>query len=113
MAHRQVEAKVNAYVDEGIAPLVEALSSISGLVTIESCQRSVEGQAFVYFVYGETWQELGEMAERLSSALRPLDLCCGYSVTVEWFGSNDQPRAQLLTKPEHVAEVAAAIQDVA
>ena len=113
MSHTQVPVKVNALADEEIAPLVEALSAIGGLVTIESCQSSAEGQAFVYFAYGQTWQELGEMADRLASMLRPLELCCGYSVMIEWFGSNDQPRAQLLTKPEHVAEIAAAIQSAA
>ncbi len=108
MSHKQVEVKVNAPVDEGIAPLVEALSSIDGLITIESCQGGKE-EAFVDFLYGETWQELGAVAERLASMLRPLDLCCGYSVIIEWFGSNDRPRGRLLTQPEHVAEIANAV----
>lgn len=52
--------KVNAPVDEGIGPLVSALSKIDGLETIESCQGIPENQkAFVLFRFGE-WQQCGK-----------------------------------------------------
>ena len=36
--HKQVLVKVNTLVDEGIAPLVEALSAWEEIRTFESCQ---------------------------------------------------------------------------
>jgi hypothetical protein len=60
MDHRHVIVRVNAPVDEGIAPLVVALSEISGLVTMESCQGH-DGQqdAFVVFHMGD-WRTCGK-----------------------------------------------------
>ncbi len=58
--HREVPVKVNAWVDEGIADLVSALSELDGLVTLESCQGDVgEREAFVIFQYGD-WLQCGE-----------------------------------------------------
>jgi hypothetical protein len=50
--HKQVLAKVNAYVDEGIKKLVEVLNTFDGVCTTESCQGSKGQMAFVYFQYG-------------------------------------------------------------
>jgi hypothetical protein len=36
--HREVLMKVNAYVDERIAPLVQLLNSINGMMTWDSCE---------------------------------------------------------------------------
>jgi hypothetical protein len=47
--HREVPIKVNAWVDEGIADLVRALSDVPGLVTMESCQGGDGQDAFVIF----------------------------------------------------------------
>jgi len=59
--HREVPVKVNAWVDEGIADLVSALSEIDGLITLESCQGDAgEREAFVIFRYGD-WQQCGEL----------------------------------------------------
>ena len=110
-AHKEVQVKVNAFVDEGVAPLVVALNSIDGVVSLDSCERdAIAGEASVYFQYGVTWQDLANLVEALSRALRGLNLCCGFLVSLEWLGSNDRPRAHLSVKPEHVADVAAAIR---
>ena len=109
--HKEILVKVNAFVDEGVAPLVVALNSISGVVSLDSCERdAITGEASVYFQYGTRWQDLANLVEALSRALRSLNLCCGFSVSLEWFGSNDRPRAHLSVMPEHVADVAAAIR---
>src|SRR6266851_5913445 len=117
--HRQVFVKVNAPVDEGIAALVEALNQFDGIITLDSCQRGREG-AYVYFTFGvylctqdADWRQLAEFVERLSADLRDLNLCCGYSLRLEWFGSNEQPRAQLVLNPEYVAAVATKIREAA
>jgi len=110
-AHKEILVKVNAFVDEGVAPLVLALNSIDGVVSLDSCEHdAISGEASVYFQYGATWQDLANLVEALSRALRGLNLCCGFSVSLEWLGSNDRPRAHLSVKPEHVADVAAAIR---
>lgn len=58
MSHRQIGIKVNAFVDEGVAPLVAALSSFSELETLESCQRDGDGP-WVCFRFGENgWEGL-------------------------------------------------------
>jgi hypothetical protein len=44
-AHRQVLVKINALVDDGIAPLIKALNQIPWVYTLSSCQ----GGAFVTF----------------------------------------------------------------
>ena len=73
--HRKVLVKVNAWVDEGIADLVSALSEIEGLATLESCQGDIGSRdAFVIFRYGN-WQKCGEllfgrMLPRMSPDLR-------------------------------------------
>lgn len=62
--HKQVWAKVNAHVDEGIAELIAALSAFPKLQTIESCQGGYprsdadkEGApAVVFFHYGQHHQ---------------------------------------------------------
>jgi len=108
--HEQVVVKVNAQVDKGIAPLVEALNGFDGVITLDSCERGVTGASYVFFLYGSGWRELGRFPDWLSVRLRALDLCCGYSLRLEWFGSNEQPRAQLVLQPEYIDALAAAIR---
>jgi hypothetical protein len=57
--HRQVWAKVNAQVDEGIAEVVCLLNSIPDLQTLDSCQGTPLGvkPAHVYFYYGD-WKNI-------------------------------------------------------
>jgi len=57
---RMVPVKINAWVDEGIAELVAALSRVKGLETLESCQGDAERDAFVIFRYGD-WRKCGEL----------------------------------------------------
>jgi hypothetical protein len=109
--HKEVQVKVNAFVDEYVAPLVIALNSIDGLVTLDSCEEDAgTGEASVYFTYGSGWQEMGNLIEVLARLIRGLNLCCGFSLCLEWFGSNDQPRAHLSLRREHVADVARVIR---
>ena len=50
--HKQVPAKVTAYVDAGIKELVELLNAIPNICTIESCEGSDKHWAFVSLDYG-------------------------------------------------------------
>ena len=56
--HKEVPVKVNALVDEGVADLVEALSEVPELVTLESCQGGSGQDAYVFFRLGD-WAQCG------------------------------------------------------
>jgi len=107
--HRQVVVKVNAECDEGIAQLVLALNEIDGLITLDSCQQGVMGEAYVFFTYGKTWQALAGFLQTMSSELSELHLDFGYTLRIEWFGSNEWPRAQIVVLPEYVTTLAESI----
>jgi hypothetical protein len=70
--HREIPVKVNALVDEGVAPLVEALSEIDDLITIESCQGD-RGQQDAYVIFRmHDWRAVGEfLFGRLLPVLPP------------------------------------------
>jgi hypothetical protein len=51
--HKQVPAKVSAYVDEGIKNLAELLNTFSRISTFESCEGRKGKLAHVYMNYGE------------------------------------------------------------
>lgn len=80
--------KVNAPVDEGVAPLVSALSDVTGLVTLESCQgEPSKRDAFVIFRLG-SWIECGEfLFGRLLPAMSP-DLRAGVSLRLEAYDTD-------------------------
>ena len=56
-SHKQVWAKVNVPVDNGVAELIKALSAFERLQTIESCEGSNQAAAWVSFVYGNYWED--------------------------------------------------------
>ena len=110
--HKQVYLKVNAECDEGIAPLVAALNAIDGVITVDSCENDVWG-ACVFFTFGRDWRDLACLLQELSSLMSTLQIPCGYSLQMQWLGSNCKPRAQLLMEPEHVVYIADGIQRIA
>lgn len=79
--HKQVSVKVNAFVDETFAPLVEALSQIPYLITEFSCEdnRSElevrEGhiaRAYIIFHAREKfgkWMNLGELCNKIAESI--------------------------------------------
>ena len=79
--HKEVCIKVNAYVDEKIAPVIESLSKIQDVITEFSCEDNrseVEINAGyiprAYIVFHakkkyENWRELSEICNTLSKAI--------------------------------------------
>jgi hypothetical protein len=58
--HKQTWVKVNAPVDKGIAPLIEALSRFPDVRTLDSCEGTKE-TGWVCFDCGEeNWEKLSE-----------------------------------------------------
>ncbi len=79
--HKQVCVKVNAYVDEKIAPVIEALSKFPNLITEYSCEDNrsdievKEGRipkAYIMFhtreKYGD-WKELSKLCYEIANAI--------------------------------------------
>lgn len=60
--HKQVKTKYGFYVDEKMVKIVEILNDIPGVVTIESCQRFGNGNAWVCFKFGESFRDLCNFA---------------------------------------------------
>ncbi len=59
--HRQAWVKVNAQVDRGVVPLIEALNAIPELRTLESCETDGD-VAWVCFDAGtQNWRKLAEI----------------------------------------------------
>jgi hypothetical protein len=54
--HQQSWVKVNTRVDCNMVRIVSALSSISGLETLQSCEGDDRGEAYVHFWYGPSWE---------------------------------------------------------
>ncbi len=52
-SHKQVPAKVTAYVDESIKDLVEILNSFDKVETIESCEGDDNHEAFILLGHGD------------------------------------------------------------
>ena len=118
--HRPVLVKINAYVDEGIAPLVTTLALFRTLRTIESCQGGAnESVARVWFVCGEDGRETTvDFAVWLGKRIERLDLDCGdVELQVRW-ANNCFPRrptasVQVLASPAHIEKVANALKTIA
>ncbi len=111
--HEQVAIKVNGFCDEGIRPLVSALNEIDGVVTLDSCECGVDGEAYVFFEYGETWKEVASLLQAMSTGLSRRLVDSGHTLRLEWSGSNERPRAQIVVEPQHVATLAGHLQSLA
>jgi hypothetical protein len=74
MSHKQVPARVTAYVDEGIKELVEVLNGFPKVQTIDSCEGSDKSLAYVYMFYGigeeSDLHEMIDFAQYLVNSIR-------------------------------------------
>jgi hypothetical protein len=109
--HKEVWAKVNVLVDEGILDLVTALSEINTLQTIESCQgHSPEALAFVTFKM-TSWQECGRfLFDRLLAAMDP-NLRADVSVSIVGYDS-DHCHGRIAMPPAAVDPVVRMVRSV-
>jgi hypothetical protein len=112
MKHKTVRVKVNAYVDEKISPVIEALSMIDGFVTYQSCENmGNRGRAFIAFSYKDeydNWRGLGELCETLSKALLDFEYA---NVSVNWqLGSASCPHGHFEFETATADDIAKAIR---
>ena len=109
--HSTVWAKVNVPVDEGIAEVVELLSRIPGLQTLDSCQGDPGGRpAHVFFHLGEDWREIGAL---LFDQLSPrLDAVRDDGVISLEVFNGSQPRGRIAFSAEATSVVTSALKEV-
>ena len=105
--------KVNAECDKGVAPLVSALNRLDGVTTLDSCQKGVSGEAFVFFTYGDSWNDLANLLQTISSELSTIKRHYSFTLRLEWWGSNEYPRAEIILLPEHVDTLSGNIESLA
>ena len=112
--HTQVAVKVNAFVDEGIARLVEALGLFQEIQTIESCEGSSEHRAYVYFVHCGEVDEFAQFIHKLSVQLGARQpACCEYVLVLEWMAGTEIPIAKLELEKSYVEGLATTIRKIA
>jgi hypothetical protein len=107
--------KVNATVDRGIAPLVEALNACPGVFTTSSCEGRKNRDAFVAFDTGGDGSRLVAFVDALSGALsrnaKISDL--PFTLSVEWYAGGDAPSGYLRVPHQHIQVLAEAIHSAA
>lgn len=113
--HAQTLVKVNAQVDKGIAPLVEALNAYPGVFTTSSCEGRKSHNAYVAFDVGGDVRQLAAFVKALSSALgqnsRVSDL--SFTLSLEWYAGGKSPNGYLRLPPRHIHALAEAVASAA
>jgi hypothetical protein len=100
--HIEILVKVNAWIDKGVASLVESLNLFGGVETLDSCEGYGDDPAYVYF-----------RCCNGSKEARPKEtLTVGYRLRLEWLAS-EEPMAELSTQRENMPTLAAKIAELA
>jgi len=112
--HRQVPAKVTAYVDEGIKELIEVLNSIDGVHTSSSCEGDDDEYAEIYMDYKQpsegSYKDSAEFADRMKRILLKDDLW-EVRISLVWLGSRTEPAIIIEMPSEEIGNVIKALSD--
>ena len=107
--HKEVQVKVNAWADEGIAPIVSALNQFERVETVDSCQ-GYDESGYVYFRFRGSADEFLAFLQNLSGSLGTrLDSCGDYRLRAEWLAGAKEPLGQLLVRLDYVPILAEAL----
>jgi hypothetical protein len=112
--HAEIPVKVNAWVDEKVAPLVDALNEFTCVVTLDSCQGDQDKPAHVMFRYigGEQaaidfffylGRTLGEKAAHY----------CEYNFLLRWLTGHKEPVAEIRTDQAYITHLATVVASLA
>lgn len=110
-AHAEIPVKVNAWVDEGVAPLVEALSEFENVWTAASCENDRSNMnlgAYVMFSYEGGGRRAASFAAELAAAL---DESIPYVMQADWRAGNRDPLLTLSCPPDRVSDLASAVRE--
>jgi hypothetical protein len=112
--HKQVPAKVTAYVDEGIKELIELLSSFNRVKTVESCE-GYKGWAFIILKYGPpdtSNKEIVDFVTRLISKIKTQpqpysweEPPGGIIIKIFWMGICADPDIEIEFPSKHMKKV--------
>jgi len=84
-------------------------------MTVSSCEGEDDKEAYVAFVVGEDWRELGEFVDRLSAELgedkATDDL--PFALSVEWYAGGGTPTGYLRMPRQHIPVLAEALRSAA
>ncbi len=105
MGHEAVRIQVNAWVDVGVAPLVEGLNAYPDVVTLDSCQGGANQPAYVMFTTGDPGDLLA-LVPALADDLAQLPDCTA-TLSLDWWYGAETPIARLRCPPSEVDALAA------
>jgi hypothetical protein len=114
--HEQVPIKVNATVDRGIAGLVEALNHWPNVTTVSSCEGDAGHDAYVSFMVGNDWKDLGEFVDRLSASLGTKPRVCDttrFTIGIEWYTGSKSPLGYVRVPHRSIEPLANSIRSIA
>ena len=108
--HETERTRVNAWVDAGVRPLVDALNQHPMIVTLDSCENDGDGRAFVYFKFQGAAEETPNLVHALAAMLNEVSLGgCDYLFAVE-YQSSAEPIGRVTVTRDHVGALAAALR---
>jgi len=113
--HTEVLVKVNAWVDEGVLQLVQALNQFDCLFTVDSCQGGDDKPAYVYFKYrGDDKLAELEFYNRLAQKLSERAAYCSeYEFRIEWCHGGERPLVYILVGTERINALAESLRAIA
>ncbi len=113
--HKQVPAKVTAYVDEGIKDLVEILNTFDKVWSSESCQGYENEMVDIVLHYGvlRDYDPIGTMnfVEKLARTIRQVAIermgliCHSIWLSLEWAGDMNIPSIVIKCAQDDIEEV--------
>ena len=97
--HQEIPVKVNAWVDEGVAPLVRALNRFSFLRTLDSCEGVQGADAYCYFGHIGSAADLDSFVARLQKEL-------GAEARLKRTTGTQHPMAVIFVPPDRLRRLA-------
>jgi hypothetical protein len=104
---RKISVKVDAWVDEEVAPLVLALSCFEGVVTVASSAGTGGAEAYVRFRFEGSSREGAVFASDLGGRLRAAAVA--YRLAAEWADGEREPLLCLSCPTDRIEELTAAL----
>ncbi len=104
---RKISVKVDAWVDEEVAPLILALSCFEGVVTVASSAGTADADAYVHFRFEGSSRESAVFASDLGGRLRAAAV--QYRLAAEWSNGEREPLLCLSCPTDRIEELTAAL----
>ncbi|UCG02472.1 MAG: hypothetical protein JSW11_00470 [Candidatus Heimdallarchaeota archaeon] len=114
MKHNEILIKVNAWVDEKVASLVESINCFEDLLTLASCEGDDENPAYVYFTSVNGPFKLFDRVHMLSIAAgQAIKADDEFRFQIEWTAGSEEPMATLYVRRKFLKLLTQVIKGVA